>query len=253
MRRYNPNVLYHSDVYLGQDYSDGIRHWKYIKREMKNGKWVYYYNDADLNKATNKYNKAIKNQTKAMTKNFKANKEISDYNDSFFKRRSSKAHKKALKAKATASEAIAEYRQAERDAYDAENQMKLLNKKDKIRKTLAKSAVKVANAQSDINEKDKKKVKKVLKSLNKTKNKVVDEARYQKAKITKSKTYKDTSGRIRLTKATKLGREKVDMKKTSEAGYSAYTYTKKGLKQLEEYKKIKAKEDSLNAKKKKKK
>ena len=27
--------LAHSDVYLGQDYSDGIRHWKYIKKVKK--------------------------------------------------------------------------------------------------------------------------------------------------------------------------------------------------------------------------
>lgn len=44
------NVLYHSDVYLGQEFSDGIKHWKYIKKEKKNGRWVYYYNDSDLKK-----------------------------------------------------------------------------------------------------------------------------------------------------------------------------------------------------------
>lgn len=44
----NKNTLYHSDVYLGKDFSDGIRHWKYIKREKKNGRWVYYYNDDNL-------------------------------------------------------------------------------------------------------------------------------------------------------------------------------------------------------------
>ena len=25
--------------------SDELRHWKYVKREKKNGKWVYYYNE----------------------------------------------------------------------------------------------------------------------------------------------------------------------------------------------------------------
>ena len=40
--------LYHSDVYLGKDYSDGIKHFKYIKREKINGKWRYYYKDDKL-------------------------------------------------------------------------------------------------------------------------------------------------------------------------------------------------------------
>lgn len=29
------NVLYHSDTYLGKDFSDGIQHWKYLKKEKK--------------------------------------------------------------------------------------------------------------------------------------------------------------------------------------------------------------------------
>lgn len=38
------NELYHSDVYLGEDYSDGIKHYKYIRREKKpNGGYKYYY------------------------------------------------------------------------------------------------------------------------------------------------------------------------------------------------------------------
>ena len=38
------NSLYHSDTYLGADYSDGIKHWKYIRKyKGKNGKWRYVY------------------------------------------------------------------------------------------------------------------------------------------------------------------------------------------------------------------
>lgn len=40
--------LYHSDVYLGKDFSDGIKHYKYIKRENVNGKWRYYYKNDKL-------------------------------------------------------------------------------------------------------------------------------------------------------------------------------------------------------------
>lgn len=47
--------LAHSDIYLGQDYSDGIRHWKYIKKVRKNGKWRYYYKDDNLARAKKRY------------------------------------------------------------------------------------------------------------------------------------------------------------------------------------------------------
>lgn len=44
----NNNEIYHSDTYLGKDFSDGIKHWKYIRRERRNGRWVYFYkNDVD--------------------------------------------------------------------------------------------------------------------------------------------------------------------------------------------------------------
>lgn len=39
------NELFHSDTYLGSDYSDGLQHWKYLKRYKKGGKWVYVYAD----------------------------------------------------------------------------------------------------------------------------------------------------------------------------------------------------------------
>lgn len=41
-------TIIHSDIYLGKDYSDGIKHWKYIKREKINGKWRYYYKNDRL-------------------------------------------------------------------------------------------------------------------------------------------------------------------------------------------------------------
>lgn len=43
---FNNSSLYHSDEYLGEDYTDGIKHWKYYRREkLSNGKWRYYYRD----------------------------------------------------------------------------------------------------------------------------------------------------------------------------------------------------------------
>ena len=38
------NILYHSYTYLGQTFEDDeLRHWKYISKERKNGRWVYTY------------------------------------------------------------------------------------------------------------------------------------------------------------------------------------------------------------------
>lgn len=54
------NVLFHSDTYLGEDYvSSNLKHWKYIKKEKKNGRWVYYYTDAELEKAKADEAKAV--------------------------------------------------------------------------------------------------------------------------------------------------------------------------------------------------
>ena len=46
MGYYSDTELYHSETYLGADYSDGLKHYKYIKRyKNRKGKWVYVYAD----------------------------------------------------------------------------------------------------------------------------------------------------------------------------------------------------------------
>lgn len=35
--------LYHSDTFLGEEFDDGLMHFKYVHKEKKNGKWHYYY------------------------------------------------------------------------------------------------------------------------------------------------------------------------------------------------------------------
>lgn len=41
--------LFHSDTFLGEEFSDELYHWKYIKREKRpNGKWRYYYDKKQL-------------------------------------------------------------------------------------------------------------------------------------------------------------------------------------------------------------
>ena len=44
IHKHNKNdSIWHSAVYVGKEYNDGLYHWKYIKRYKKNGKWVYEY------------------------------------------------------------------------------------------------------------------------------------------------------------------------------------------------------------------
>lgn len=52
-------TIIHSDIYLGKDFSDGISHFKYIKREMVNGKWKYYYKNDRLDYLKRQKNRAI--------------------------------------------------------------------------------------------------------------------------------------------------------------------------------------------------
>ena len=60
------NELYHSDIYLGEDYSDGIKHYKYLKKvKSASGKWRYIYDESDLKNVENNINtinKAITNK-----------------------------------------------------------------------------------------------------------------------------------------------------------------------------------------------
>jgi len=45
MNKKSNHELYHSDIYLGKDYSDGIKHYKYIRKYQKNGRTYYVYDN----------------------------------------------------------------------------------------------------------------------------------------------------------------------------------------------------------------
>lgn len=54
------DTLCHSDIYLGADFSDGLRHWKYIKKVRgSNGKFRYYYKNDKLDILEAKNNAAL--------------------------------------------------------------------------------------------------------------------------------------------------------------------------------------------------
>ena len=69
----NDNIILHSDIYMGTDFSEGFEHWKYIKRyKGKNGKWQYVYADkkthkqiAANKKAANLHAESVKKYTKS--------------------------------------------------------------------------------------------------------------------------------------------------------------------------------------------
>ena len=61
------NILYHSYTYLGQTFEDDeLRHWKYISKERKNGRWVYTYKNDKYENSKQSLNNAKQNYDKKM-------------------------------------------------------------------------------------------------------------------------------------------------------------------------------------------
>lgn len=139
------NELYHSEIYLGKDYRDGIKHYRYIKREMKNGRYRYYYTND------------VENQRKILNKNMKMEKDMIKKNKSYMDT-SGKVYGRNHYIKALES-----------DKKDLKKLNKKISKQSKIAKTASKAAVKVANTVSDTKYEAKKKVNEVLKNLKKKK------------------------------------------------------------------------------------
>lgn len=49
---YTNNKLCHSDIYLGKEFSNGLYHYKYLKKvRSASGKWRYIYDESELKKA----------------------------------------------------------------------------------------------------------------------------------------------------------------------------------------------------------
>lgn len=182
------NELFHSDTYLGQDFSDGIRHWKYIKREKVNGRWRYYYKDNAYDKANTAYQKA---QKQVDSNHYTVNRNnrriernnaiIEDYNSSnaiskVFKRKKVKAAvKENEKTSAQSQKIVDRHRTDEANLRSAKYKREEEANKDTTRKQLAKTGVKVANKLSDasyaVGKQARKGKKAIQKQLNKLKKK----------------------------------------------------------------------------------
>ena len=116
-------ILTHSGFVEVSD--DELIHFKYIKRERKNGRWVYYYDESQLKRAEADYNKARSEKQNAAS-NYKDAKELADLHAGpVFTKRSAK---KQIAAQRKEREAAYKYRATARKARKLEkkyNQQKM--------------------------------------------------------------------------------------------------------------------------------
>lgn len=145
--------LYHSGTYLGKDYSDGIKHWKYVKKERVNGKWRYYYADEEYENALKEYNRSKlalgeyedayrKSNSKAtelesrykLSKAFKNDKKIQ--NDAYYKAKAERSLSDKFQKK---------YSEARANGIRAANNYENVKIKTATRRTIAKGIAAVAN------------------------------------------------------------------------------------------------------------
>ena len=152
------NKLYHSDTYLGETYNDGLYHWKYIKKERKNGRWVYYYSDAEYDNAKNNLNIAKNNYYDSEKKLVETNTNYEQIQNS---EKSSIEDKEA--ADVDLLKAYNKYAEAGKKYTQAKKNWENIKVKTATRRTIGKGITAVANAISKLNYKIKTKIKETSK------------------------------------------------------------------------------------------
>lgn len=70
--------LYHSDIYLGKDFSDGIKHFKYIRKIKTANGWRYIYRDEKGEALDKQYKNAV-NQMNSKNANNVINGTVDSY------------------------------------------------------------------------------------------------------------------------------------------------------------------------------
>lgn len=193
--------LYHSSVYLGKDYSDGIRHWKYIKRERKNGKWVYYYSNAEYNAAKSRVDAANKALADYDNKRNAATKTYLKAKDDYYNAAASGKKSKIKKAGSKFDAAKAKYDEYSRGGkkaqkiYDEKSLADLnygkVNSKTGTHRQIGEMIVNVANKASDTHHKINKAIKKT--KIKKNIKKTINKGKKAIAKLLKSKKGKSTT------------------------------------------------------------
>lgn len=153
-------VVYESSYKTKPVYGDTLMHWKYIKRERKNGRWVYYYNDAEYQNAKNNYNKAETNLDKAQLSyagaqaNVIGSERIAEKNG-----KNSVSWKYVKEHKIEAYDAARRYAQAGEQYVQAKKEYQRVKVSTLVPRTIAKGTVAVANILSKVGSIFKKKKK----------------------------------------------------------------------------------------------
>lgn len=159
--------LYHSDIYLGQDFSDGIKHWKYVKRVKVNGKWRYYYDDAEYSNAKNAVKSANKQYMDDYAKKYHAKAQMDETKPELdaakkaYEKNKSAANAKAYRVQSEKmanyeiDHEIADYYTAEskKAVQTAVNKYKQVKLKTAPRRIIAKGIAAIGNALSALSSK----------------------------------------------------------------------------------------------------
>ena len=72
--------LYHSGIYLGKDYSDGIKHWKYLQKiEAKPGQYRYIYYNPKRKSDKKVYDAYMKSDNNGHNEQYNVNGKIQNW------------------------------------------------------------------------------------------------------------------------------------------------------------------------------
>lgn len=151
-------------IYTGRELvsENELMHWKYVKREKKNGRWVYYYNDREYEKAKKANETAQKElntqayRTGAAKANYTINRELYDkrHGSAIGGRSLSKSEAKEFsEISKRQSKYISEANKldsAEKKAKKASKKYKKVSLKTLPRRTAAKGAAAVMNVLSKL-------------------------------------------------------------------------------------------------------
>lgn len=159
-------IVYESSYKKTPAYGDTLMHWKYIKREKKNGRWVYYYDEGDYGEAKKKARDAHREFTNAGIKKSQANilykfkgerleMKAKAFN-SFSKETASEYRKEAKRLSDDAKAANKRYQEAGKKYIEANKKLKTIKVKTLAARTIAKGVAAVANFFSKLTSKFKK-------------------------------------------------------------------------------------------------
>ena len=151
----NNYILIHGQLVEVSD--DVLMHWKYIKREKKNGRWVYYYDQKAADRADyeieKRYQSAEKHTTKRQQQLKSAKKQLHKSGASL----KSKVHYgNQAKVVNTYKRSVTNLESAKAAQKKAYRKYKTRNIKNFAAKTISKGTVKVANLFSKLIPKKKK-------------------------------------------------------------------------------------------------